>query len=916
MKTYLAGIQNSTQTTYSPSTTKSTILGRAFQKTINSQQVIGPGLTDFIDVQTLAGFAPGLCYLIPGQNLLLVTSSTLTAGAQTVGLWNFNVNTGANSYVGKIILNVPNSPAVAPTAYTGISAYSNGTTIQIFLAPRYAALSECGLLYTNVSISNFTPAGTTIYPASGTNQNNVLYLLQGNDYYGITNAANTGLTTIGGVDVGFYSSSSSINTKVYATNGSSTALMSVVSWDFATAPAVASTVTNSVSTNATGYTNTSPTCYFTMGATNPGYNTSVTPAANIFEAIVMLNGTGAAPTVGTITPWTPGSAQGATNAAAIRDLQQQFTLTLSAPVTVAAATTVAINGITWNIVTTQTSTSSLIVSSPIPTAWNGVTQPIPGSYTTSGSVAITVTAVTPGNWYFNIATTAAPTTALTTVPAASNFTIMRAFGTSNNNFYGRTPTTGFTVPPAGTLLTTFNTLSYSKPVSVPASVALNGQDCLTISAASNLTMGKISDLFFPITITTTAGSTAFTYTGTLPNLGYQYLLTGAAMNSVLPAGTLITTSSLTTSSGILSTAALASGTNTFIAGANTWNTIQSVGAAGTTTGDIVAPTVIYGRYDAYNMSNSIDKIVYITSAATTPYAIVMKPFQAINLPLTAALSGVSPYYYEANNPITTQLGLAGITQIDARAGWIFALNTAAGQRGITYLDAYSDALFGNSAIISPILNVPAGSIFKEVDSLEQLFDYTNSLNFWIRSATTSGDAIFSTASLPVGSPATSGVISNGWTSIKTAQDLSSIAIGPYFQLCATFQIITLNANTPAQVYDLKYTVTRYDEISDNWEGSVDNTTQNGASPSYTAFRLQTAYSGSVPTLYFRAYDDNGNLVASANTASNSTLFNYSTNNGTSWNALGTIPNTPLTTEIRYVWPSPPGVRVTCSIRES
>jgi hypothetical protein len=95
------------------------------------------------------------------------------------------------------------------------------------------------------------------------------------------------------------------------------------------------------------------------------------------------------------------------------------------------------------------------------------------------------------------------------------------------------------------------------------------------------------------------------------------------------------------------------------------------------------------------------------------------------------------------------------------------------------------------------------------------------------------------------------------------------------------------------------------EISDNWVGSGDNTTQNGASPARTAFRLATAYATSVPTLYFRAYDDSGTLVASANTSANPTLFEYSSNNGTSWNSLGTIPNVAGTTEVRYNWATPP-----------
>ena len=146
--------------------------------------------------------------------------------------------------------------------------------------------------------------------------------------------------------------------------------------------------------------------------------------------------------------------------------------------------------------------------------------------------------------------------------------------------------------------------------------------------------------------------------------------------------------------------------------------------------------------------------------------------------------------------------------------------------------------------------------------------------------------------------------------------MTGTAIGPYFQFKATFDLVTNNSSTPAQINDFTYSVVPGNEISDNWTGSVNNTTQNGASPSYSAFRLITAYSSSVPTMYFRAYDDNGNLVASANTASNPTSFQYSTNNGTSWSSLGTISNTRLTTEVRYLWSSPPGVNVTVSFRES
>ena len=208
------------------------------------------------------------------------------------------------------------------------------------------------------------------------------------------------------------------------------------------------------------------------------------------------------------------------------------------------------------------------------------------------------------------------------------------------------------------------------------------------------------------------------------------------------------------------------------------------------------------------------------------------------------------------------------------------------------------------------MSVLPGTIFRAINTLQQLFEATNDCYLWIRSAATSGDASFNSSTLPTTSA------SNGWTQIHQAQDLTSFAIGPYFQICVTYSILTYASNTPAQMYDVSYTVMPPTEMSDYWEGGGANTTQSGASPAYTSFRLVNAYTSSVPTMYFRAYDDFGNLVASANTASNPTSFQYTTNNGTSWNALGTIPNTTLTTELRYIWATSPGESVTCSLRES
>ena len=69
-------------------------------------------------------------------------------------------------------------------------------------------------------------------------------------------------------------------------------------------------------------------------------------------------------------------------------------------------------------------------------------------------------------------------------------------------------------------------------------------------------------------------------------------------------------------------------------------------------------------------------------------------------------------------------------------------------------------------------------------------------------------------------------------------------------------------------------------------------------------------------MYARVYDTNGNLIFSANTTSNPTAFQYSTNDGTSWNALGTIPNT-VDTRVRVlVSPTPVVTVAQPSLRES
>jgi hypothetical protein len=116
---------------------------------------------------------------------------------------------------------------------------------------------------------------------------------------------------------------------------------------------------------------------------------------------------------------------------------------------------------------------------------------------------------------------------------------------------------------------------------------------------------------------------------------------------------------------------------------------------------------------------------------------------------------------------------------------------------------------------------------------------------------------------------------------------------------------------PAQLTEFFLGIQSNNEISDNWEFSDDFSDNNV--PSRTAFRLKKAYATSVPTLYYRAYDLNGTLLVNHNTVANASNFQYSTDNGTTWLPLGTIPNT-VGTLVRYTFTSPPGVDVRPSLR--
>lgn len=247
-----------------------------------------------------------------------------------------------------------------------------------------------------------------------------------------------------------------------------------------------------------------------------------------------------------------------------------------------------------------------------------------------------------------------------------------------------------------------------------------------------------------------------------------------------------------------------------------------------------------------------------------------------------------------------------ISCLSVMNGWAVLMSTGIGQRGLYCLDLYSDQSSTtsgqvNSSIITPVVsgNFSQGlhlGIYKEFAkrSVYPTIQYRTS-NF----STGPGAGFDAT-----------------WTTAPKDGDLSLLVNVPQVQFRFLFTVAGIDNTNASQIIEGYFVYTDYTQNSRNWVASINNTTANGASPTRYAFRLQSAYATSVPTMYFRAVDDSGNVVTTANTVTNAANFEYTTNNGTSWLPLGTISNTALTTELRYNFTSPPGVNVRGSLSES
>lgn len=470
--------------------------------------------------------------------------------------------------------------------------------------------------------------------------------------------------------------------------------------------------------------------------------------------------------------------------------------------------------------------------------------------------------------YYVYSTSTAPTYTTSSVTGSQATDIISDVG---HTFVDNTPVT-FTSLTGGaglTAVTVYFVRSSVPGVSYQLSATSGGA---AINFTTDITAATIGRAFG------TTGSNFVHKTGNLPALTgtlllldcEDYAVPGHTTNSGQPCIFLAT-----------STAIYLGQISELTSGAVTWPSLVSANLLGTVN-QIVAPTAANATW-----SNVLDKAIILTNANI----FVMK--QVVNNVIDKVFGGSNNIFRAGFVSDAIELGALTYSSLDVENGTLFALGGTAGQQGVFVCDLRSDELFEYSYFVTPVMDSPS-AIYKFITTTDALFYYTGSLRVQYR---TSGF----------------GSISGGWTDIPFAEDISMFASGDQVQFKILFDTLGLDTSIHAQISEFFLGFETLSEISDHWEFSDD--WSDNTSPSRAAFRLKKAFAVAVPTQHFRAYDLSDALLINNNTSAHSANFEYSTDNGTTWLPLGTIPNV-VGTLLRYTWTTPPGVDYRPSIKEA
>lgn len=318
-------------------------------------------------------------------------------------------------------------------------------------------------------------------------------------------------------------------------------------------------------------------------------------------------------------------------------------------------------------------------------------------------------------------------------------------------------------------------------------------------------------------------------------------------------------------------------------GTTVWSSLATANVLGSLN-EVTTPTVTFNQF-----SSVLDMFVFISNASLYyGKRLVNNEFQFKGGRINTA------YYEGITTPYgTARFGAVTVTGFQIGSGIATIVGGTTGQRGFINLDMSQDDRFDRDYIVTKVLDTP-NSILKVVSVIDELVNTADNYNIYYR---TSGF----------------GSITGGWTQFDES-DLNSLNLTGQIQFKFTVSTLKITSQTASQLSDAVIVTESNDDISDNWEYSHDSS--SNLSPTRVAFRLRFAYGvGSVPlTLRFRAYDLSGSLLTNQTITSNPGNFEYSTNNGSTWLPLGTIPNV-VGTLVRYTFTSPPGVDIRPALRD-
>jgi hypothetical protein len=321
------------------------------------------------------------------------------------------------------------------------------------------------------------------------------------------------------------------------------------------------------------------------------------------------------------------------------------------------------------------------------------------------------------------------------------------------------------------------------------------------------------------------------------------------------------------------------------AGATTWPSLTTANYLGAI-GQYVVPSAINASW-----SNSIDQAIV---ALNTVKFLTKK---VINNQIDTVFGQMGIRQYEAVNPQGVEMEFFAAPQgFSNQFGWLFSVGPASvtGQRGVIAMDLKSDIACTTSYIVTKVLDFVPTTTIKRLKATVENRDPGSQLVVFYR---TSGF----------------GSISGGWVMINP-DEVQAIGSVSQIQFKLGVAVQCIGKSTPIQISSFAVGYDSLEEMSDFWEYSYDDSSVG--SPTRCGFRLRDTYAVAVPSaLTFRAFDLSNNMLVSESITAAPTKFQYSTDGGTTWLPLGTIPNT-VGTLIRYTFTSPPGVDIRPSLRDS